>query len=116
MDVPVRAVGREVKNGQIESDTKIFRVVLADSKGNIVEDDVTAASQILYDTRILPKEQRELEYSFQVPSDAKGSLTVRADLNYWSLSQYLADKMLGKNKIKVPVIKMTHAQQRVKVR
>ncbi|MHB8534038.1 MAG: multiheme c-type cytochrome [Sulfuricaulis sp.] len=105
----------EVKNGQIEPNAKIFRVVLGDSKGNVIDDDVIAASQILHDTRILPKEQRELKYSFQIPDNVKGPLLVNADLNYWSLSQYLADKLLGKGKIKVPVIKMTHARRWVEV-
>ena len=88
---------------------------MADASGHIVHDDVSKVAQVLYDTRILPKSYSEVEFTFDVPHDVSGDLTLTADLNYWSYSQQLADDLLGKNKLLVPVEKMTSAQKKVNI-
>jgi hypothetical protein len=70
---------------------------------------------VLYDTRIWPKSYSEVEFTFEVPQDVSGELTLTADLNYWSYSQQLADELLGKNKLLVPIEKMTSAQKKVNI-
>ena len=102
-----------IKNGVTEPKTKSFKVVMADANGHIVHDDVSKVTQVLYDTRILPKSYSEVEFTFDVPQDVSGELTLTADLNYWSYSQQLADELLGKNKLLVPIEKMTSAQKKV---
>lgn len=104
-----------IKDGVTEPKTKSFKVVMADANGHIVHDDVTKVAQVLYDTRILPKSYSEVEFTFDVPQDASGDLTLTADLNYWSYSQQLADDLLGKNKLRVPIEKMTSAEKKVNV-
>lgn len=101
-----------IRDGRTEPDTKSFKVVLGDATGKIVDLEVTDASVVLYDTRILPKGYSDVEYRFPLPAGAKGPLQVIADLNYWSLAQYQADALLGRGKLKVPVIKMTSTQRR----
>ena len=102
-----------IKNGVTEPKTKSFKVVMADAKGHVVHDDVTKVAQVLTDTRILPKSYSEVEFTFDVPADARGTLSLSADLNYWSYSQQLADQLLGKNKLKVPVELMAKAEMKV---
>ena len=92
-----------IKNGKTEPQAKTFKIVMADAKGNVVEDDVTKVARVLYDTRILPKSFSDLEYTFEIPKDAVAPLSVSADLNYWSFSQHLADELLGKGKLQVPI-------------
>ena len=96
-----------IKDGKTEPKTKSFKVVMADANGKVVDDDVTRVARVLSDTRILPMSASEVEYSFEVPTDATGPFNVSADLNYWSFSQHLADELLGKKKLQVPIEKMT---------
>lgn len=104
-----------VRDGRTEPGTKSFKVVLGDKTGKIVDLEVTDASVVLYDTRILPKGYSDVEYHFLLPADAKGPLQVTAELNYWSLAQYQADALLGRGKLQVPIIPMTSAQRRLEV-
>jgi hypothetical protein len=102
-----------IKDGVTEPKTKSFKVTMADAKGNVVNDDVTKVARILYDSRILPKSYSEVEYTFDVPNSVEGTLTLSADLNYWSFSQHLADELLGKNKLQVPVEKIATTAMQV---
>lgn len=104
-----------VRDGRTEPGTKSFKVVLGDKAGKIVDLEVTDASVVLYDTRILPKGYSDVEYRFTLPADVRGPLQVTADLNYWSLAQYQADALLGPGKLKVPIIQMTKAQRRLDI-
>lgn len=100
-----------VKHGVTEPKTKSFKVIMGDAKGNVVHDDVTKVARVLSDTRILPKSSSELEYTFDIPISAVPPLTITADLNYWSYSQHLADELLGKGKLQVPIENMGSAVQ-----
>lgn len=96
----------QVKNGVTEPKTKSFKVTMGDANGNVVDDDVTKVARVLSDTRILPKSSSEVEYTFDIPKNAVLPLTITADLNYWSYSQHLADHLLGKGKLQVPIEKI----------
>jgi hypothetical protein len=120
IDFQVRdATGRElyrlgaVKDGKTEEDTRNFKVHLGDKDGNELDIEVWNATQILSDNRILPKGYIVREFSFQVPADAVGPLTLTAHLNYWPFSQKLADYLLGKDKMQVEVTRMASVTQRV---
>jgi hypothetical protein len=120
IDFQVRdATGRElyrlgaVKGGATEPDTRNFKVYLGDKDGKVLDIEVWNATQILSDNRILPKGYIVREFSFQVPADAVGPLTLSAHLNYWPFSQKLADYLLGKDKMQVEVTRMASVTQRV---
>ncbi len=54
---------------------------------------------------IPPKGYRYGKYAFKLPSDTK-AFKVDAKLNYMSYDQAVADKLLGKGAVKVPVVEM----------
>ena len=64
------------------------------------------ADRLLSDTRILPDGHADAEYVFTVDDRARGPLSIRADLNYWALPQYVADELLGKDKLTVDIVQM----------
>jgi len=63
-------------------------------------------------TTIPPKGSATAPYSFQLPADVKGPLSVQATLHYRSFDQGLANHLLGAAAPKVPVIDMvaTHGE------
>ena len=113
------ASGRElyrlgsIKDGKTEDNTRNFKVHIGDKDGNPLDVEVWNATQILSDNRILPKGYDIREFSFLVPADAVGPLTLTADLNYWPFSQKLADYLLGKDKLQVEITQMAKVTQSV---
>lgn len=104
-----------IKDGHTEDGTKSFKVVLGDKTGKVVDLDPIEADRILYDTRILPLGYDDTEYSFDLPADATGKMTLVADLNYWSFAQGFLDQLMGKDAPKVPITRMTSATVTVPV-
>ncbi|WPC05775.1 multiheme c-type cytochrome [Pseudomonas benzenivorans] len=102
-----------VRDGETEAGTRNFKVHLGDKDGNELDIEVWNATQILSDNRILPKGYIVREFSFRVPADAVGPLSLRADLNYWPFSQKLADFLLGAGALQVEVTRMTQARARL---
>ncbi|MDH4609998.1 cytochrome c family protein [Pseudomonas sp. BN102] len=102
-----------VKEGATEPDTRNFKVHLGDKDGQELDIAVWNATQILSDNRILPKGYDVREFSFQVPADAVGPVTLTAELNYWPFSQRLVDYLLGKDKMKVEITRMALVTHRV---
>jgi hypothetical protein len=88
-------------------------VHIGDKDGNPLDVEVWNATQILTDNRILPKGYDIGEFSFLVPADAVGPLTMTAALNYWPFSQKLADYLLGKDKVQVEITQMAKVTQSV---
>lgn len=113
------ATGREiyrlgsVKDGKTEEGTRNFKVHLGDKHGNELDIEVWNATQILSDNRILPKGYIVREFSFLVPPDAVGPLTLSAKLNYWPFSQKLVDHLLGKDQLQVEITQMASVTQSV---
>jgi hypothetical protein len=60
-------------------------------------------------TTIPPKGSALVPYSFELPPDVKGPLTVTATLHYRSYDQAVANLLLGKDAPVIPVIDMTAA-------
>lgn len=67
---------------------------------------VWLADRILSDNRIPPKGHSIEFFTFNVPMDAAGPLSISAKLNYISATQELADELFGKGVIKPPVVEM----------
>ena len=40
-------------------------------------------------------------------------LLIRADLNYWALSQYVADELLGKDELTVDIVQMGYVSKEI---
>jgi hypothetical protein len=95
-----------IKEGATEPDTRNFKVHLGDKDGKELDIEVWNATQILSDNRILPKGYDVREFSFQVPADAVGSVTLTAELNYWPFSQRLVDYLLGDGTMTVEITRM----------
>ncbi|MCY1336247.1 hypothetical protein D9M69_220490 [compost metagenome] len=113
----VDGAGREIyrlgaiKDGATEPDTRNFKVHLGDKDGKELDIEVWNATQILSDNRLLPKGYDIREFTFEVPKDAVGPITLKAELNYWPFSQRLVDYLLGKDKMKVEVTRMTQVER-----
>ncbi len=108
----VDGAGREfyrlgaVEDGATEPNTRNFKVHLGDKDGKELDIEVWNATQILSDNRILPKGYDICEFIFEVPKDAVGPITLRAELNYWPFSQRLVDYLLGPDSLEVEVTRM----------
>ncbi|MCW8331997.1 cytochrome c family protein [Photobacterium sp. SDRW27] len=104
-----------VVDGHTESGTRNFKVTLGDANGNVVDLNVWEVDRVLSDTRILPNGYSIVEYTFLVPDDIDGEITLNATLNYWPFSQQLVDELLGKDKLTVDIVEMTSVSAKVSV-
>jgi Cytochrome c554 and c-prime len=86
-----------IKEGETEPGTKSFKVTLGDRNGKLVDINVLDAYRILNDTRISPRGYGEVTYMFDLPKGVTGPVKLIAELNYWSFSQALLDRLLGKD-------------------
>lgn len=99
---------------EVDPDAVIYRAVLGDASGNPTIK-VWEAESILSDNRIFPKETRVENYTFAIPRDVMGPITVVAKLNYRSASQKLLDELFGEGAVVAPVIEMASAEGTIKV-
>jgi hypothetical protein len=104
-----------VRDGRTEPGTRSFKATLGDSQGNVVDLEVWKADRILSDTRILPNGFAVAGYSFALPADARGPLTLVADLYYASFSQEFLDELLGTGVLQGEVVLMTSARKVVEL-
>ncbi|MFZ6049194.1 multiheme c-type cytochrome [Pseudomonas sp. CR3202] len=100
-----------IKDGATEPDTRNFKVHLGDKDGKELDIEVWNATQILSDNRILPKGYDISEFTFEVPKDVTGPVTLTAELNYWPFPQRLVDYLLGKDKLMVEVTRMAQVSR-----
>jgi len=98
--------GRLDKNGYLAKDAIIFNTIFGDGKGNPIIN-ISKAKEILRDKRIPPG--KFLMEKIIFPSSLKGRFTVSVNLKYRIVSQKLVDTVLGKGKLKIPVVLMTTA-------
>lgn len=104
-----------VVDGQTEAGTRSFKVTLGDINGNVVDLNVWEVDRILSDTRILPNGYSIVDYTFIVPEDVSGEITLDATLNYWPFSQHLVDELLGKDQLEVDIVNMTSVRASLNV-
>jgi hypothetical protein len=93
------------KMGAIDKNAVLYHTILGNDKGEPVVN-IAKASKILYDYRIPPKEHVIEEYSFKIPSDAVSPLFIESTLKYRSISQPLAQELMGDEAPDMPVINM----------
>jgi hypothetical protein len=104
-----------IKNGETEPGTQDYRVHLGDKDGNEVATEVWKVTRVLADTRISPEGMDVRHYTVPIPTNAKGTLTLTAKLNYWPFSQALADELLGVGKLPVEIITMASTEAQLTV-
>jgi hypothetical protein len=83
----------------------VFRLVLGDKAGHETYK-MWEAQQVLSDSRLKPKEVREVQYKISIPSDATASLTIKVRLLYRSVPPRVTDIVFGKDKMRAPVMEM----------
>lgn len=103
------------KDGAIDKDAVIYHTVLGDGNGRPVLN-VTKAQKVLFDNRIPPGGYAIETCDFHIPADARSPLRVEVSLNYRSISQSFADRLMGENAPKIPVIQMARAAELIQLR
>ncbi len=93
------------EHGYIDHDAVKYHTVFGDASGKHTEK-VWLAEKILFDNRIPPKGYSIENYNFTIPKNAEKPVTITARLNYVSASQELSDLLLGKGKVRPPIIEM----------
>lgn len=102
--------------GNIEPNAVVYKTVLGESgKERKPTFFLPSAFQVLYDKRIPPKGYSVEDFYFEVPADAKGPLSVSADVHYRSAPQSLINELLGKNAPVLPVFIMGKAEKTIAV-
>lgn len=91
-------------NNYLEAGSVVFRNNTVDAKGNDTLDPWKIAGITEFNT-IPPKGFRYGAYAFRLPAYQPG-FKVTAKLNYMSYDQKFANKLLGKDAIRVPVVNM----------
>jgi hypothetical protein len=104
-----------LKDGETEPGTKSFKVILGDRNGKLVDLNVLDAYRILSDTRISPRGYGEVTYMFDLPKGVTGPVKLIAELNYWSFSQALLDRLLGKDAPRAHVTRVATAMTTVQL-
>jgi mono/diheme cytochrome c family protein len=95
------------ERSKIDKNAVLYNTVLGNDKGEPVVN-IAKASKILYDYRIPPKDHVIEEYSFEIPSEAVSPLSIEAILKYRSISQPLAQELMGDEAPVMPVINMAN--------
>ncbi len=122
LDVTVTdAAGRKIlrsgnldKDGTIVNDPRIFNAHALDKNGNHTVKPWEIA-RFDYNKTIPPRGSATEKYSFLLPQDASGPLSIKAVLRYRSYPQALANTLLGKDAPVLPVVDMTQAAGTVKI-
>ncbi len=100
------------KNGSLDENAVLYHTKLGNEKGEPVLNPALA-DRVLYDDRIPPKGFVIEKFSFIIPTDAVSPVKVEAVLKYRSISQPLANSLLGKDAPEIPVIDMAGATQEI---
>ena len=98
-------------DGSLPEQSILFNTIFGDGKGKAVEN-ISKARQILRDHRVPP--QGILKETLTLPKTASKPLSIKVRLLYRSLSQALADRLLGKGKVIVPVVVMAEMKKTIR--
>jgi len=97
------------EKGAIDSKAVIFNSLAVDDFGQPTLKP-WKISHFAYNKTIPPKGYAVESFAFVIPADAKKPVTVRAELNYRSFDQSVADALFGDAAPRVPKIIMTAAE------
>jgi hypothetical protein len=102
-------------HGAIDPEANIFRAVAVDKDGNVTHK--PWAISHFSEVRVIPPKGSDTStYTFLMPAKLrKGELSIKSVLRYRSFSQHLADELLGKGKIQVPVVDMNTETAMLKI-
>jgi hypothetical protein len=100
------------EKGGIDESAVMYHTVLGNDQGEPAIN-IAKAVKILYDHRVPPKGYIIETFSFRIPPDAVSPLLIRATLKYRSISQPLAQKLMGDEAPDIPVINMVSDFERV---
>ena len=102
-------------HGAIDPEANIFRAVAVDKDGNVTHK--PWAISHFSEVRVIPPKGSDTStYTFLMPANLKkGELSIKSVLRYRSFSQHLADELLGKGKIQVPVVDMETEQVELQI-
>jgi len=107
--------GKLDKEGNIELRTKIFHAKSVDAEGKHTYKP-WEITRFEYNYTIPPKGSTTTVYTFLVPDNVKGPLTVKAILHYRSYPQSLANLLLGKGTITLPIVDMAQKETKLMVK
>ena len=102
-------------NGAIDPQAKLFHAKALDKEGKHTYKP-WEINRFEYNSTIPPKGAITTAYTFLVPEKVTGPLTVRATLRYRSYPQALANLLLGKDTITLPIVDMVQKETKVTVR
>jgi len=108
----VYSSGKLDKDGYITDNTFIYNTVFGDGKGNAVTN-IAKAKEIIKDRRIPPL--KSLDEKIEIGKGNYKKLNVRIRLLYRIAPQKLADQVLGKGKLKLPVVQMEELNKIIKI-
>jgi len=98
------------RDGYIPEEALIFNTVFGDGKGNPVSN-IAKAREVLRDKRIAPLES--ITETVKVPEKGWKNLKVHVKLLYRSAPQKALDTIMGRGKVKLPVIEMARVEKNI---
>jgi len=106
--------GNTDEDGTIDPKAKMFNARAVDVQGKHTYKP-WEINRFEYNNTIPPKGSSTTDYTFLVPAAVKGPVKVHATLRYRSYPQSLANQLLGKDAITLPVVDMVHKEMEVMI-
>ena len=100
--------------GTIDPKAKMFNARAVDANGQHTYKP-WEINRFEYNYTIPPKGSSTTDYTFLVPVGVKGPLKVRATLRYRSYPQSLANQLLGKDTITLPIVDMVQKEMEMEI-
>jgi hypothetical protein len=101
--------------GTIDPEAKLFHAKAVDEQGKHTYKP-WEINRFEYNSTIPPKGAITTRYTFLVPKTVNGPLSVKATLRYRSYPQSLANLLLGKDAITLPIVDMVQKETEVMVK
>jgi hypothetical protein len=100
--------------GTIDPKAKMFNARAVDSTGKHTYKP-WEINRFEYNNTIPPKGSSTTDYTFLVPAGVKSPLKVLATLRYRSYPQALANQLLGKDAITLPIVDMVQKEMEIQL-
>ena len=114
-DTTIYHSGMLDEEGNIDPRAKIFHAKSVDAEGKHTYKP-WEINRFEYNSTIPPKGAITTEYTFLLPQNIRGTLTVKATLRYRSYPQSLAHLLLGKDTLTLPIVDMAKKEGTVIVK
>ncbi len=101
------------KNSHVDKNARFFKILETDKNGNEIKGHDILNVMSKKTIRIIPPKGKITE-TYALPEEkAQGSLTATARVNYRKFNQEFTDWVLGKGKMKLPVVEMAKAVKKL---